>query len=180
MSELLIPKEGYTAHLSTCGTYRYTLGRVKSGVAAIRRPGVSWIMLNPSTADAAQDDPTLRRVMAFSWAWGFSSLVVVNLYALRSPQPEALWTHPDPVGPVNDECIQATLSRSERVICAWGAHARPDRVARARELIAKAEVPAFHLGLTKGGKPRHPLYIPGGTELLPWPPQPATTAKHEA
>jgi len=179
MSELLIPKRGYTADHSACRTYRYSLGRTRPGVAAFRQPGIAWIMLNPSTADASQDDPTMRRVMALSWVWGFSSLMVVNLYALSSAQPEALWGHPDPVGPVNDRFISAALCRCARAICAWGAQARPDRVEQVRQLIEEAGAPAFHLGLTKGGQPRHPLYIPSGTELLPWPPQPATTATHE-
>jgi len=56
--------------ISPCGKYRYLLER-KWGIGL---PCVTWIMLNPSTADAEKDDPTIRRCIGFSKAWGYGSL----------------------------------------------------------------------------------------------------------
>jgi hypothetical protein len=78
-------------------------------------------MLNPSTADASVDDPTIRRCTGFSEAWGFDSLTVVNLFAFRSPHPEDLAKVDDPVGPVNDLAIREAVFGASRVVVAWGA-----------------------------------------------------------
>lgn len=75
-----------SAKLSDCGTYRYELRRWWGTGAP-----VAWLMLNPSTADAKQDDPTLRRIIGFSYRWGYGGLIVVNLYPFRSSNPADLW-----------------------------------------------------------------------------------------
>src|SRR5437870_2889354 len=85
------------AKISDCGRYRYTLTR-RVGVGG----PLVWVMLNPSTADAEVDDPTIRRVMKFTEASDCGLAIVVNLFALRSPSPKALRGHADPVGPDND------------------------------------------------------------------------------
>ncbi len=156
-----------TAKLSDCGSYRYTLSRAWGD-----GPMAAWVMLNPSTADAALDDPTIRRVRGFTRAFGFDGFTVVNLFALRSTDPKALLTREDPVGPENDRWLRRTLASSlyDLVIAAWGAVGPLgiERATRVRQDFRDA--PWHHLGaLTKAGQPRHPLYLAGDTPLTPWP-----------
>jgi len=156
-----------SAVLSDCGTYRYSLTRdwTASGRRAV------FIMLNPSTADATQDDPTIRRCIRFAQRFGCDGLRVVNLYGLRSTDPAALWEHPDPVGPDNDAYIEHALWSAETtdapVIAAWGANARQDRIDQVLGLHGMLSCQA--LGLTKTGQPRHPLYLRRDAELVQWP-----------
>lgn len=158
------------AHLSTDGVYRYSLTRRWNEPMPDRLPVLDlWIMLNPSTADADQDDPTIRRCIAFSRGWGADGLRVVNLFALRSTDPAALLRHPDPIGPRNDATL-ALLARASRelggrVVCAWGAHSMAaERARTVQHLIGDAVC----LGTTKAGAPRHPLYVRGDTAPVVW------------
>ena len=162
-----------TAVLSPCGTYRYRLTREWAERDLLSAEGggsVTFVMLNPSTADATLDDPTIRRCVGFAQALGCGSMIVVNLYALRSTDPKALWSHPDPVGPDNDKVLASTLWDAaylgEPVIAAWGANARPDRVAAFMALPHADRVTA--LGVTKAGAPRHPLYLPRTARPVQW------------
>lgn len=146
--------------------YRYVLHR--SWEPAVE--SLLFIMLNPSTADENMDDPTIRRCMGFAHAWGFGGVIVRNLYALRATKPKHLWEADDPVGPDNDEGLWVGLQWAPRVIAAWGANAKPDRVARFWELAAPRVDertgwgPIEALRLTKGGSPAHPLYVPGNVK----------------
>ena len=74
-----------TALFSGCGQYRYRLTRTWGPAAH-----VVFIGLNPSTADAALDDPTIRRCSAFARSWGFDGLIMLNAWAFRSTHPPAL------------------------------------------------------------------------------------------
>ncbi len=96
-----------SAFLSECGVYRYELTRTWGDGDRLL-----WIMLNPSTADADLDDPTIRRVIGFSRGFGYSGAIVANLFALRSTDPKALRTHPDPVGPANNAMLAQLARRS--------------------------------------------------------------------
>lgn len=150
-----------TAVISDCGRYRYVLGRRWTA-----GPTVAFICLNPSTADARTDDPTIRRIRGFAKAWGYSALVVANLYAWRATDPAELKRADDPVGPDNDSHLVRVAADCELVVAAWGVHARPERVAAVRALPGMDRLHV--LGLTKGGAPRHPLYLPGGLVPKPW------------
>jgi hypothetical protein len=154
------------AEISECGRYRYTLGRQWGD-----GPLVTFVMLNPSTADAEMDDPTIRRCLGFARSWGAGALHVVNLYALRSTDPAALWVVPDPVGPDNDRHLAQHAHLAVRdgapIVAAWGANARQDRVAAVRALPGMDRLQC--LGVTKDGAPRHPLYLPAIAEPRPWP-----------
>jgi hypothetical protein len=144
------------------GQYRYRLGRAWGDPAE----RVCWIMLNPSTADAEVNDPTIRRCIALSRSWGFGALVVVNLFALRATDPRALRTHGAPIGPRNDEAILDETARAGQVIAAWGTHGWVlGRHGHIRKTLARH---LFHLGLTKGGFPRHPLYLRGDVKPERW------------
>lgn len=151
-----------SAELSPDGVYRYRLDRAWDDSL----PRLVFLMLNPSTADATRDDPTLRRCMSFTRSLGHGSLSVVNLYALRTADPRELRLHHDPVGPLNDDHISETVLNAGTVIAGWGTnawdHARVERVC---SLVAG---PIHALGLTKDGHPRHPLYLRGDSRLVEW------------
>ncbi len=150
------------AVLSEDGSYRYLL---------IRRwdkhlPGVCFIMLNPSTADANVDDPTIRRCIGFARRWGFGSLRVVNLYAFRATNPAEIKIAPDPIGPLNDDYLLSAAASSHLVIAAWGGFAGKERVAAVCKKLGELKC----LGLTQSGEPRHPLYVSGATGCVHyWP-----------
>ncbi len=150
------------------GDYRYHLTR-RWGP---KIDTVVWVMLNPSTADADVDDPTIRRCISFSAELGADSLRVVNLYAYRATDPKHLLAVEDPVGPMNNTVIRETLlaARAMRspVIGAWGVNARADRVSEFVTIADECRVPLHCLGITKSGMPRHPLYVLGSTRPTPW------------
>jgi hypothetical protein len=149
------------AILSKCGIYRYQLERVWE----IGYDRVVWIMLNPSTADATEDDPTIRRCIRFSKDWGYAGLVVVNLFALRATNPQELQIAADPIGPQNDQSIFYASTNTGPVIAAWGAHKMAEQRAKnvLNSLASSVEVKC--LGVTKSGAPRHPLYVKADTIL---------------
>ena len=151
-----------TAHFSVCGQFRYLLTREFHGDSTCL-----FIMLNPSTADAAQDDPTFRRRTSFAKREGFGRLEVVNLYAFRSPSPAVLFAAADSVGPTNDHEIEGALDRADSVIAAWGNHADQERVAEVARLIKRSGKVSNCFGLTKLRQPKHPLYLPSDTNLIP-------------
>jgi hypothetical protein len=156
-----------SAILSTDRTYRYVLERDWGpGPAAV------WIMLNPSTADAEAEDATSRRCINFTRRFGnYGGLIIVNLYSLRATDPRELWTHSDPIGPLSDHFLftQAT-ARYESVIAAWGTHgARNGRGEQVARELTRAGVALHCLGTTKDGHPKHPLYVPGDTPIVPFP-----------
>ena len=126
-------------------------------------------MLNPSTADAANDDPTIRRCIGFARQWGCGHLIVLNLFAYRATDPATLKGAVDPVGPENEKWFGQVLNRRERggpVVYGWGVHGEymgQDRVVRG--WLEALGVRPLALGMTKDGHPRHPLYVPYSAEL---------------
>lgn len=154
-----------SAIISDCGKYRYVLRR-DPDLLADRAPAL-FVMLNPSKADAEQDDPTIRRCKNFAKLWGCAGLIVVNLYAFRATDPKELWKAEDPVGPENDFHLSNQLFAGD-VVCAWGNNAREDRVLEFLELANKAGSRLWHLGLTKAGQPRHPLFVRADQPLIRW------------
>lgn len=145
-----------TADISADEVYRYTLER-SWGTRTAR---VLWIMLNPSTAGATIDDPTLRRCQHFTRCWGYDRLIIANLFALRSSDPKTLRLHADPVGCDNATHLEMLLQdpASELVVAAWGAHGGLRyRDASLIAVAARCGRDLYALGLTKDGKPKHPL-----------------------
>jgi hypothetical protein len=143
-------------------TYRYRLERHWSGGTGL----CGFIMLNPSTADERSDDPTIRRCIGFAKGWGYSGLIVGNLFALRATCPAALLAAGDPVGgEANAQALVDLIDEAGLILCAWGHfsavgdHGR-EAIALVRE---RGRVPHC-LGLTKHGAPRHPLYLPASTQ----------------
>lgn len=147
------------AIFSPCDTYRYVLWRNWSV-----GPMCCFIMLNPSTADATNDDPTVRRCIGFARRWGYGGVEVVNIFALRSTDPRALRRHVDPVGPDNDQAIRLAARRADRVVCAWGNHGRlHNRGPAVLAGLVLMGIRPLCFKLTKStpgkpGQPEHPLY----------------------
>ena len=156
------------AVISDCGKYRYRLRR-KWGNG---RP-CGFVMLNPSTANALHDDPTIRRCVGFAKAWGCSELIVVNLFAVRATSPRDMMRADDPVGSENKEHVQRAAtyvagggddfsgSRTGPFVCAWGAHG--SFIGQDNTLLGWLEdvgVSPLSLRITKHGHPAHPLYLP--------------------
>ncbi len=144
------------------GQYRYLLSRVwnKAGLCVL------FVMLNPSTANADADDPTIRRCMGFASSWEMGAFVVANLYAFRATQPAVLFQAADPVGPDNDLHLEQAMKRADRVVLAWGNHGlRDERATEVLGIIKSLNIKPMCLGLTNAGQPRHPLYLPGNASL---------------
>ncbi len=143
-------------------TYRYTLRRELAPL--LPGPAVTFVMLNPSTATDEVDDPTIRRCMDFAKRWDCTSLRVVNLFAARATDPRELRHMTDPIGPENDSAIVTEAAAAGVVVLAWGVHG----TYRGRDQAVWRLLRPFrtgHLGLTKGGHPRHPLYVPARQPL---------------
>lgn len=122
-------------------------------------------MLNPSTADADADDPTIRRCINFARRDGFGALTVVNLFALRATNPKEIETAAAPTGGTkNDEILKEVISKSERTVCAWGGNVLArERAAWFFKRFSQYDL--YCLGLTIYGAPRHPLYVKSDTPL---------------
>lgn len=145
--------------------YRYRLWRrVGPGV---RRVG--FVMLNPSTANETDNDPTIRRCINYAKAWGFGLLEVGNIFALRSTDPKGLLKVSDPIGPDNDRHLLEMAKGCEFVVAAWGAHQEHRTHGRfVRFVLTQNGVDLRVLRLTKNGDPGHPLYLPGNLVPVPW------------
>jgi hypothetical protein len=163
---------GNGAMISRDGRYRYILTR-GAGMEQAQR-WMCFVMLNPSTADATQDDPTIRRCLGFARRERCDGLVVVNLFALRATHPMTLQADGmgDPVGPENFDYVQFAVDRLARrhlVVCAWGIHGRyMDQDLTMLGWLQRFEARPLCLGITAAGDPRHPLYVRGETPLQPF------------
>ena len=136
--------------------YRYTLLRSWE----MTGPQVCFCMLNPSVADHLVDDATIRRCLAYARDWGYGSLQVTNLFAYRATNPALLREVDDPVGPQNNHTILDAAFHADRVIIAWGTHGTyRERDQQVLALLERADCEPYHLGLTREGQPRHPLYL---------------------
>jgi hypothetical protein len=163
------------AVISDDEVYRYVLNRrwAEDG------PVMTWIGLNPSTADAKTDDQTIRQMVYFAKREGCRGICVVNLYALRATDPKQLLADLGrAVGPENDQWLAGLTPGTVDgpVVAAWGANeaarmSRPGtrwgRAVEVRRLIRG--VPLVCLGTTKDGAPRHPCRIGRATALVPLP-----------
>ena len=150
-------KGGMKTHaiISQDNKYRYQLSRIWDE----EKPKVLFIMLNPSTADADRDDPTIRRVMNFAKSWGYGGVFVGNLYAFRSTDPKVLRYTDDPIGEDNIQHIQSLIGLTERVIYAWGNNQKEP------EWLCDLVDTPYCIDISKKGIPKHPLYLK--SELQP-------------
>ncbi|MCH2076213.1 MAG: DUF1643 domain-containing protein [Rhodobacteraceae bacterium] len=145
-----------TAVYSDCERYRYMLTRVwePEGRKAL------FIMLNPSTATEVQNDPTVERCERRARALGFGAFRVLNIFAWRDTDPKKMRAAADPVGEANDAAIAESLPWADQIIAAWGTHGEHlNRGPIVADMLHASPYPIFHLGLSKAGHPKHPLYI---------------------
>jgi len=159
--------------------HRYLLTREFlgfDGSRSLQPKTVAFILLNPSTADESVADPTVRRCMTYARDWGYTKLVVLNLFALRSTAPKVLYSDPDPVGAENDSHIwQVVNPRWESlhgkplIVCAWGTHGNLyNRDATVKLLITGSGVKLTCLRQNADGSPAHPLYLPKNLAPIPF------------
>lgn len=157
--------DGSGATFSACGRYRWHLWRRVGGGDR----SLVGIGLNPSTADAVKNDPTIARLCRRAQALGFARFEMLNVFAWRSTDPTVLRHVADPIGPENDAWILDVASSASMVLCAWGAHAgaRGTQVAR---MLRERGVALHALRVNDDGSPAHPLYLPYELQPQPWEP----------
>ena len=144
-----------SALYSPCETYRYALTRQWGGGGRLL-----FVLLNPSTATEAQNDPTVERCERRARALGYGAFRVTNIFALRETNPHKMRAAPRPIGPENDATLLHAVAWADTIVAGWGAHgAHMDRGAQVAALLGQSGRAVHHLGLTKAGHPRHPLYI---------------------
>jgi hypothetical protein len=149
------------ALISDCGLYRYWLRRQWD-----EGKEVCFIMLNPSTADAMKDDPTVRKCVGFARGWGYTSLLVLNLFNYRSKTPADLKKVSDPIGSDAAYYIDRAVA-SDLVIAAWGINGGYlDRDKKVFAQLRSAGVKLQCLRVSNEGFPYHPLYLPWATQLM--------------
>jgi hypothetical protein len=167
------------AVFSPDSAYRYALRRplVEEHDQLSLRPGgkgrLLVVCLNPSTADEHRDDPTVARLTRWARDRDFRELVVANIFALRATDPREMRAHPEPVGELNDRWLRKLAEDADVIVAAWGSHG--EHLERGRRVFrmlggpnfapAKDLRPVFCFELTKGGHPRHPLYLRRDVEL---------------
>ena len=153
-----------SADISPCGRYRYTLRREWPADLFCDSATLGFIMLNPSTADADDDDPTVRKCIGFAKRFGFSAVTIWNLFAYRATDPAELRRAKsagiDIVGPDNTAArLTKGFSDCGLVLCGWGAKGVEVDPARVAEVLSLLEEPMC-LHVTTDGHPGHPLYLP--------------------
>lgn len=156
------------AQFSECERYRYRLWRAWG-----TGPRVLFLMLNPSTADEAKLDPTVRRCYGYAQDWGYDGVEVCNIFAYRATDPKDMKAQADPIGPMNDPTLIAAAKSIDaeggRIICAWGQHGKyRQRSKRVRALMYENTVPLHYLRMSENGEPSHPLYLPKSLEPVAW------------
>jgi hypothetical protein len=182
MNKLTWSAQRKFAVISPCGRFRYGLWRTWGEQAGDGTPiwSANFIMLNPSTADAELDDPTIRRCMGFARRWEMDGIAVTNLYPLRETDPRRMLRHQDRLGErdepsgvtsvlANDRAIRDQAERAAIVLLAWGVNAEHNQAQHVLALLRRDHIPTYCLGLTTQHHPRHPLHLPSHALPRPFP-----------
>ncbi len=150
---------------SDCENYRYSLTRTWDETGK----RVLFVMLNPSTATEVQNDPTVERCERRARTLGYGAFCVCNIFAYRATDPKVMRAQADPTGPANDAAIIDASDWADDIICAWGTHGEHLQRGPEMERILRAQPkPLTHLGLSKAGHPKHPLYIGYKVQPMMW------------
>jgi hypothetical protein len=204
------------AVISACGRFRYVLWERLATTKPLgnlfeeinveeerARRGwtrwICWVMLNPSTADALQDDPTIRKVRGFTERLGYDGFLVVNRFAWRATDPRELYRvrpgpsgadlgdarcagstcggrciHAAAAGPENDAWVARAADASRRIICAWGVHGGEYPLDFLRVLRGPPEDgrrSLYALKVSSASRtPAHPLYLSYDLKPIEWNP----------
>lgn len=159
------------ALFSPCRKYRYQLWRIWDESL----PMVTFIGLNPSTADETIDDPTVAKCQRYARRWGYGGIFMANIFAFRATDPSVMKSEREPIGPGNDEAILDMIRKSRLVICAWGNHGQHrNRSLEIKRLLNQSQPPCggnpgiSFLQMNISGEPAHPLYLKGYLNPTPW------------
>lgn len=160
------------AEFSDCMRWRYKLWRnwktTGKGRIAV------FCGLNPSTADAVVNDPTVTRCIRFAQKWKYTGMIMLNAYAFRATDPDVMVAAPEPVGRHNDDAIAACTNSGHLFVVAWGGSLSPkqrrqvgwdERIAK---ILTLTKLTPHCLGVTKDGSPRHPLYMRSDSKPRVW------------
>ncbi len=173
-----------SALFSPCGQYRYRLDRswslkeeadLFSGSVTVQNHAQNqdqgccgFLMLNPSTADGLQDDPTIRRCMGFARSWGYSSMRVCNLFAYCTTQPKGLLKPEDPEGPINAQHLKELFSDCSIVVAAWGNAPILKKLAYEPPAWFFEKGKLYYIEMGKQETPKHPLYLKKDRMPVKW------------
>jgi hypothetical protein len=150
------------AEFSSCGSYRYSVSRIWDESL----PAVLFIMLNPSSADGTKDDPSIRRCISYAKDWGFGSLFVGNLFALKSTKPTGLLESTNPEGPENLKYLLKLSSHCKMIVCVWGNGTILKKLSANSPKNLNRKLHCLKLSLD--GIPCHPLYLPKDLKPIEW------------
>lgn len=166
-----------TAVFSPCGLYRYRLDRDLPPALLNPAGRVLFCGLNPSKAGRVVTgrevtDPTATRMAGFTEAWGYARFTIGNAFARIATDPRELvgLSEMDAVGPDNDTHLAGAAAGADLIVACWGASYPPQLAGRIPVVLAllAADGPLHHLGVTKNGDPRHPLFLLGTTTPTRW------------
>lgn len=177
-----------SAIISDCGKYRYRLERERLGtngfpVDYMPAKAIAFIGVNPSTADASQDDATIRKMLGFAWRWGGTKIIVGNLFAYRATDVRELRgayldrSEDDGIPVAELVHLTAIIRDADLLVPCWGRIDKVPsrlrgRIRAVRNLLEVSGRPVLHLGTTACGQPKHPLMLGYDTPLTAWPTPP--------
>lgn len=150
------------ADISKCENYRYSLWRIWDE----SKPTITFIGLNPSTADYIEDDPTIRKCIKIATHLGAGGFYMANIFAYRSTDPSKLWKCNNPIGDENDEYLIKLANFSEKIIACWGNNGR--YLNRSDFIKSMFNNRLYCLTINKTGEPKHPLYISSAKNIEPY------------
>ena len=146
------------ARFSACRRWRYLLWRCWDEA----KPAANFLMLNPSTADEVQLDPSCTRARNYAERWGYGAVIITNIFGWRATDPQEMKDAKDPVGRGNNRAILEAAKAAKLVVCAWGNHGEHlGRASAIVDLLARNRIRLHALRVNGGGHPAHPLYLPG-------------------
>lgn len=147
------------ATISDCKNYRYKLSRIWDK----NKPKIVFIGINPSTADDKEDDPTIRKLIAYSKAWGYGGFIIINLFAFRTAKVYDLLKIKHHFGPENENYLRK-YTGYKTVVVMWGAKANEINRYVAKRVLNMIENPMC-FGKNADGSPKHPLFMAPNVKL---------------
>lgn len=133
--------------------------------------------INPSTADIAKPDSTVRFVTRIAQHNGYDSFIMLNVCPTRCTIFENLSHQQDPIyAERNLAAIAMVLSDLPQPIDLWVAYGNNiDKREYTKSCLEQLKTVFnqfgcryYHASLTKAGHPHHPLYLKNTTKLQPF------------